>query len=228
MSATTAAWLMVGLDVSAIFYTLWVLSLAKLQLVWRWRIGGAMFAWLMVLHVGLSSQSIFPQHISGVNFLAIIFGYVGVVGALLLLFPPLRRIVIHLDQQYLLLFQGIRVFFGAGFLTMASLGILPQVFGILDGWTHISAGFFGLIAAYSLAANADGHRRAWFANIFGLVDILIVASTLALILLPELTPHHSMMYAVFLPAPLWLWFHVISIWKLVTTNSNHFISKTEV
>jgi hypothetical protein len=98
---------------------------------------------------------------------------------------------------------------------MASLGNLPTTFGILDGWTHISAGFLGLIAAFALARGADGARRAWFANIFGLADILVVASTLSLLLLPTLTPHHSMMYAVFLPAPLWLWFHLVSIWKLL-------------
>ncbi|MCX7218879.1 MAG: hypothetical protein NTY70_08030, partial [Burkholderiales bacterium] len=61
----------------------------------------------------------------------------------------------------------------------------------------------------------QGNRRAWFANLFGLTDILIVASTLALILLPQIGPHHPMMYAVFLPAPLWLWFHLVSIWKLL-------------
>ena len=97
----------------------------------------------------------------------------------------------------------------------ASLGVLPTEFGIVDGLTHIGARFFGLIAAFSLAAGVEGARRAWFANIFGLMDILIVASSLALVLLPDIGPHHSMMYAVFLPAPLWLWFHIVSIWKLV-------------
>jgi hypothetical protein len=80
---------------------------------------------------------------------------------------------------------------------------------------HIAAGFFGLIAAFTLAADADGIRRAWFANIFGLADILVVTSTLSIFLLPTITPYHSIMYAVFLPAPLWLWFHLVSIWKLL-------------
>lgn len=34
-------------------------------------------------------------------------------------------------------------------------------------------------------------------------------------LLPVRMPHHPMMYAVFLHSPLWLWFHLISIWKLL-------------
>ena len=218
MSETTAAWFMFGLDVTMIFYTMWVLSLSKPQAGLKWRIGAVMFAWLMALHLGLSSKSIFPKDISGLTFFSIVLVCLAVIGAFLLLFPPLKRIVLNLEQKHLLLFQGIRVFFGAGFLMMASVGILPKAFGILDGWTHISAGFFGLIAAYSLATNTDGEKRAWFANIFGLGDILIVASTLAFILLPELTPHHSMMYAVFLPAPLWLWFHIISIGKLVAAK----------
>ena len=114
-----------------------------------------------------------------------------------------------------MLLQGVRVFFGAVFLMFASQGVLPATFGIIDGFTHIGAGFFGLIAAFSIASGINGKRRAWFANLFGLADILIVASSLALVLLPTIGPHHPMMYAVFLPAPLWLWFHLISIIRLV-------------
>ena len=44
----------------------------------------------------------------------------------------------------------------------------------------------GLIAAFSLAADIDRECFAWFANLFGLADILIVASSLALVLLPRL------------------------------------------
>jgi hypothetical protein len=36
-----------------------------------------------------------------------------------------------------------------------------------------------------------------------------------LVILDDITPHGSMMYAVFLPAPLWLWFHLISMYKLL-------------
>jgi len=179
-----------------------------------------MLLWLAVLHVGLSSQSIFAQDISGIAFLAVIFAGVGAVGAVLLLIPPLRGLLLGLEQSQLMLLQGIRVFFGATFLMQASTGVLPQTFGILDGYTHIGAGFFGLIAAFSVAAGVQGKRRVWFANIFGLVDILVVASSLALVLLPEIGPHHPMMYAVFLPAPLWLWFHLVSIWKLVRVKDS--------
>ncbi len=219
MSAFTSSWFAIFLDATMIIYTLWVISLGDTKGKLSLGIGAGMLAWLGALHLGLSTKSIFPADISGPAFLAIVFLAVGAVGALLLLAPPIRQQLLALDQRQLMLMQGIRVVFGANFLMQASLGGLPQAFGILDGWTHIGAGFFGLVAAFTLATGADGVWRAWFANLFGITDILVVASTLSLILLPTLTPHHPMMYAVFLPAPLWLWFHLVSMWKLVGEHS---------
>lgn len=228
MPEPIATLIAIALNAIMIFYTLWVLSLSHPSLGLRLRIGSALIGWLIPLYLGLSSKQLFPVNISGIAFLLIIFGFVGVVGGLILL-TPVRPLLVSLSQEQLLLFQGIRVLFGANFLMQAGTGNLPVVFGILDGWTHISAGFFGLIAAFSLAVDRAGIRRAWFANLFGLGDILVVASSLALILLPELTPHHAMMYAVFLPAPLWLWFHLISIWKFMTESSDrpHQLSTSE-
>lgn len=218
MSEATSAYLMMSLDIMMIIYTLWVIYLSKPSKP-MFGIGLALFAWLGLLHFGLSTKSIFPENISGIAFLSIILVAVGVVGALLFSIAPVRRLLLDLSQEQLLLLQGIRVFFGASFLTQASTGVLPAEFGIVDGWTHILAGFLGLVAAFTLAKGTNGLRRVWFANIFGLLDILIVASTLSLLLLPSITPHHSMMYAVFLPAPLWLWFHLISIGKLLRPTS---------
>lgn len=232
MFESLSAWFMVGLDILMVIYTLWVFSLSRPEIKLRAGLGAAMLAWIALLHLGLSTKSIFPADISGVVFLVIIFAYVGVVGAVLFVLPPTCHLLMHLGQEQLLLLQGIRVFFGAGFLMQASLGNLPKLFGILDGWTHIAAGFLGLVAAFSVAAGVEGTRRTWFANLFGLADILVVASTLALVLLPEIGPHHSMMYAVFLPAPLWLWFHLVSLWKLVRernvmTSPTHLHSHSE-
>ncbi len=215
MSNLSPTWTMIGLDALMIVYTLWVLSMARPLGQLGRIIGASMLGWLVILNWSLTNERLFPKDISGIAFLALIFAAVGLVGALLLLVPPIRRLLFGLSQQQLLLMQGIRVFFGATFLMHASLGVLPQAFGIVDGLTHTGAGFFGLVAAFSLASGVDGERRAWFANLFGLADILVVASSLALVLLPELGPHHPMMYAVFLPAPLWLWFHIVSIAKLL-------------
>ncbi len=204
---------MIGLDLIMITYTLWVIKLndRKSQI----GLGVILISWLFLLHLGLSSKSLFPEDISGVIFLILIFVAVGVVGLLLFLVPSLRRLVLGLTQQQLLMMQGIRVFFGASFLMQASLGAMPLLFGIIDGWTHIAAGFFGIVAAYLVAINTNSVKHIWFANVFGLLDILIVASTLSFVILSDITPHGNMMYAVFLPAPLWLWFHLISIYKLI-------------
>jgi hypothetical protein len=219
MSFFTTAPFAIFLDLMMIIYTLWVISLGDKNGKLSISLGAGMLVWLGVLHFVLSTKSLFPEDISSITFLIIIFTAVGAVGALLLLVKPIRNKLLALSQKQLLLLQGIRVFFGANFLMQASLGGLPQIFGILDGWTHIAAGFLGLIAAFTLATDKDGERRAWFANVFGVVDILVVASTLALVLLPTLTPFHPMMYAVFLPAPLWLWFHLVSMWKLVESKN---------
>ncbi len=52
---------MIGLDILMVIYTLWVLSHFK-PVGWkRIVIGVSMLVWLTVLHLGLSSQSIFPK-----------------------------------------------------------------------------------------------------------------------------------------------------------------------
>lgn len=219
MPFISSPWFMIGLDMLMITYTLWILSLSNKNR-FHLGLGAGLMVWLFLLHYGLSTQSIFPETISGGAFLAIIVTAVGAVGVLLLGVPSIRTVLLRLTQQQLLLLQGVRVFFGATFLMHASVGTMPLLFGVVDGWSHIAAGFFGLVAAYSFASNIDANRRAWFANLFGLTDILIVASTLSLLILQDITPHGVMMYAVFLPAPLWLWFHIISIYKLTTDNRN--------
>lgn len=223
MSFLASPWFMIGLDLLMITYTLWVLSLSNNNR-FHYGIGAALLAWLIALHFGLSTQSLFSENISGPVFLAVIVIAVGGVGAVLLGIPAIRKTLLSLTQQQLLLLQGIRVFFGATFLMQASIGAMPLVFGIIDGWSHVTAGFLGLAAAFCCSINANDVRRVWFANLWGLVDIVVVASTLSLLILRDITPHGSMMYAVFLPAPLWLWFHLVSICKLLTQDETALIS----
>jgi hypothetical protein len=62
----------IALDIFMIVYTLWVLSLnndGKMP----WGLGAAMAVWLGALHIGLSNQLLFPENISGITFLLIIF-----------------------------------------------------------------------------------------------------------------------------------------------------------
>ena len=124
MSLISSNWFMVGLDLLMITYTLWVHSLSNNN-KFHYGIGGGLLAWLTLLHFGLSTKSIFSEDISGILFLIIIFGAVGLVGLFLLTIPRVKGVVLGLNQQQLLLMQGIRVFFGASFLMQASVGNMP-------------------------------------------------------------------------------------------------------
>lgn len=211
MTHASSTAFMVGLDGLMIAYTLWVLARAGASRGLRAGVAGALVTWLGALF-WLFVAGPLPHAVPGLLFLGVIVGFVGFVGVVLLGVPTLRRALLTLDHVDLLLPQGIRVFFGASFLMQAALGVLPTTFGILDGFSHVAAGFLGLLAAY-LVQRESSKAALWTANVFGLGDILVVASTLALVLLPEITPRHSMMLAVFLPAPIWAWLHVISIYR---------------
>lgn len=203
----------IGLDILMIIYTLWVVSLNRNGKM-SWIIGFIMILWLWVIHFLLSWRIIFPESINWFIFLMIIFWYVWFIWIVWCLIPGVRKLISELSQEQLLLMQWVRVFFGANFLMLAAYELLPTLFGVIDGWTHISAGFFALIAAFTVSKKIYANSRVLFANIFGLVDIIIVASTIALVLLPVITPYSAMMYAVFLPAPLWFWFHIVSLYRV--------------
>lgn len=212
---TTGA--MLALNAINIVYVSWVLSLRADSRRWSLPVAAAMLLWLAALHIGLSTGSMFAPEISGLAFLAVILAAVAGVAALLFL-TPLRLLMAALSQQQLMLLQGVRVWFGAVFLMWAAQGLLPPSFGIVDGFTHVGAGFFGLIAAHACASGHAARARTWFATLFGMADILVVAGTLALVLLPQIGVHHPMMYAVFLPAPLWLCAHLASLRRLVRSG----------
>ena len=212
--------LMILLDIAAIAFTAWVVYRGGGSLKVIAGASSALLAWLAILHGIISTRSVFPPDITGPIFLAVIFTVVGLFGAAIFI-TPVGRTLMSLDHQTLLLAQGIRIYFGAGFLLQAGIGLLPFGFGIIDGFTHVSAGFLALIAAVLLGHSAKKPSLVVLANTFGLMDILIVASSIALILLPEMTPYHPMMYAVFLPAPIWLWFHLLSFAKMFHRPQSH-------
>lgn len=221
MNAFFATPAMLLLDVLMIVYSLWVLGQRNSLSNKAWWIGSALLGWLALLYIGFATQSVFPANISGWAFYLVVLAGVGCVGSILLLPRAIRDYVLQLDQRQLMMLQGVRVYFGACFLIQGGLGLLPNSFAVIDGLTHISAGFFSLIAAFCVAAGRNGRRRVWFANVFGLTDILIVATSLAFVLLDDIGPYHPMMYAVFLPAPIWLWAHLISIYKLLDRKADN-------
>ena len=213
-SISVAAWSAIGLDVAMIAYTAWHLTrsgFSRLYVLLGICVG---LAWLGVLAGVLLPGDLLPPNVSGAAFFTVVLAFVGLVG---LGFLFLRRGFLELSHRALLIPQGVRVYFGANFLIWGGLGVLPQTFGILDGLTHATAGFLALLAA----SEVDEHPTplTWVANLFGLADILVVATTLAFVLLPQLGTSHPMMFAVFLPAPVWLWLHLFALYKAAGSNA---------
>lgn len=197
---------MLGLDVVALVTTL---ALFRVRGV-RWRglaITGALaLGWLLLMHA-LARDSLVPEQLSTPAFLGLVVLGVAVAGGLLWF---AKGAVALLTDADLLRLQGVRLLFGATFFIQALVGALPRQFGLIDGVTHMLAGALGLWAARSSLRGA-----AWLANLFGIVDIVVVLSTLSVVLLPEITARHPMMYAVFGPAPFWAWWHVLSLGRLL-------------
>ncbi len=174
-----------------------------------------MIAVLSFLLWGVVSHSLFPPDISGTTFFVCLMGTVALVTGAFAFIPALRHALLNTPQEILLLPQGLRVFLGAGFLAAASLHLMPVSFGIADGMTHIAAGFLALKTGLLWGRGEQNGRELWFANLFGLLDIVTVALGLSFVLLPVLTPSHNIMLAAFFAAPLFVGLHVMSLAKAV-------------
>tara|TARA_R110001592_G_scaffold90460_2_gene265933 strand:+ start:2118 stop:2789 length:672 start_codon:yes stop_codon:yes gene_type:complete len=174
--------------------------------------------WLFGVHMYVSQKLILPEDVSSLGFMAFLVVGVGAVSGLLFL-TPIRDKVLSIRQEYLMLIQGLRVFFGMGFLIQGALGIMPLYFGITDGFFHITSAFLALKAGLLLNvkdSGCSGKKGLWTANIFGLSDIAIVVYGLSFYLLKDVGPHHGVMYAALFAAPIFINAHFVSIYKLLT------------
>lgn len=174
-----------------------------------------MMLWLGSLIIGISTHSLFPTGTGNWIFFFLLFGWVGVVCAASLSIKPMRDALLAIPQPLLMLPQGLRIFFGAGFLLQAALATMPKEFGMIDGMTHIIAGFLALKTGLLLGQQGKQKFELWFANLFGLADIVAVASGLAFILIDDTGLYHNIMLAAFFAAPIFVLLHVLSIIKLI-------------
>ncbi|MEL6110959.1 MAG: hypothetical protein AAFU85_33550 [Planctomycetota bacterium] len=175
-------------------------------------------AWIGLLAFLIPNESLYPNDISPVAFFVSIVLGVGAFSAIGLL-TPIGRTLAKSGQETLLLPQGLRVFFGAGFLIEGGLGIMPQSFAILDGITHITAAFLCMKAAVLIQNKTSKHGELWTANLFGLTDIVVVACGLSFFLLGEVGPNHNVMLAALFAAPVFINLHFVSLWKLVAERN---------
>jgi hypothetical protein len=121
--------------------------------------------------------------------------------------------LLALPQYYLLLPQAFRMFFGAGFIIEAAYGILPIDYGVIDGVMHITTAFLATTLAIHIAHGHKPKKSLIMVNIFGLLDIVIVAYGIAFFILGDIGVNHNVFYAVFFPAPIFIWLHLISLYK---------------
>lgn len=160
-----------------------------------------LFEFVKILPVDMSSLSLFILILIGVAFSG-------------LFFYLLKEVFLALPQELLLLPQAFRMFFGAGFIVEAVYGIIPSVYGIVDGVMHITSAFLAVTLAIYIARGCKCKRPLLLVNLFGLLDIVIVAAGIAFVILPQIGTGHNVFLAVFFAAPIFIWLHLISLYRL--------------
>lgn len=212
---TTSYIVIVELVLSAVVLQIFRLSGASPRLLLS--LSTVLLVWIAAVVAGIPRGWFLPEQITGTGmYLIMLIGAVGMSAGILAI-APVRRHLLKMPPEFLLFPQTLRVFLGAGFLIETALGILPMPFGILDGLTHITAGFLAMSAALGLALWQRAHfRGVWLANIFGMLDIIAVATGIAFVMLEELTTRHNILIVVFFVAPLLITFHLASMWQAYT------------
>ena len=164
--------------------------------------------WWIATLLLFGNNSVLPNDISSMALFTIILIGVALVGVVL---SPIMKALIALPQEFLLLPQAFRMFFGAGFLIEAIFGIMPQGYGAVDGILHIITAFLATTLAIYVARGAKVTKSLIMVNIFGLLDIVVVAGGIAFFILSDIGTDHNVFYAVFFAAPIFIWLHLISL-----------------
>ncbi len=169
------------------------------------------------MHWGFGGRNFLSAELSGGLFYTLILG--GAATVVALLYFTSSTVFDNLNQKHLQLAQGLRVFVGAGFLMEGVLGVIPGWFSIMDGFFHITSGFLALVAAIAFSLKLPSNRRLlWAANIVGLLDIVVIVTSICFVVWADLGPHHNMNYVVFGAGPILLWIHFNSIKKLLQSK----------
>jgi len=176
---------------------------------------GIFGVWWVSTLVLFGNNSILLNDISSLTLFIIILMGVGLVGFVL---SPIMKALVALPQEFLLLPQAFRMFFGAGFIVEAVFGIMPQGYGVVDGVLHITTAFLATTLAIYVARGAKVTKSLVMVNLFGLIDIVVVAYGIAFFILEDIGVDHNVFYAVFFAAPIFIWLHLISLYKVYLTS----------
>ena len=178
---------------------------------------GIFGVWFVATLFLFGKNSVIPSDISSLMLFIIILLGVGLVGLIL---SPIMKALVTLPQEFLLLPQAFRMFFGAGFIVEAVFGIIPAGYGTVDGILHIATAFLATTLAIYVARGAKVTRSLIMVNIFGLLDIVIVAGGIAFFILKDIGTDHNVFYAVFFAALIFIWLHLISLYKVYVESTN--------
>ena len=168
-------------------------------------------SWFVATLLLFGENTVLPKDISSFGLFSIVLLGLGVAGLAL---SPLFKALIALPQEFLLLPQAFRMFFGAGFIVEAVFGIIPAGYGAVDGILHIATAFLATTLAIYVARGANVTKSLVLVNLFGLLDIVVVASGIAFFILGDIGVEHNVFYAVFMAAPIFIWLHLISLYKV--------------
>lgn len=213
----TTYWV-IGVNIIFLFATLWLLKIGRATQTTKWIFGLISIAWITFIHFVFSNKLLIPIDVSGGAFYALTLTSATLV-LTVFYFSPLKKIFDNIPQEYIQIVQGLRVFVASGFLMEGVLQIIPAWFSIMDGFLHVSSGFLALIAAIAVAKNQRSKNQLlWLANIVGVLDIVIIVTSISLVVWEDLGAFHNMQYVVFYTGVLLLWFHFLSISKLIKSN----------
>ena len=212
----TTYWV-IGVNISFLFATLWLLKIGRASQTTKWVFGLISFAWIIFIHAVFSNKTLIPIDISGGAMYAFTLSSAALVLAVFY-FSPIKKVFDNIPQEYIQIVQGLRVFVACGFLMEGVLHVIPTWFSIMDGFFHVTTGFLSLLAAFAVAKNNKSQNKLlWMANIVGLLDIVIILTSMCFLVWKDLGAFHNMQYVVFYAAVLLLWFHFVSISKLLKT-----------
>ena len=208
----------IGVNIVFLLATLWLLKIGRASKTAKLVFGTVSVAWMFFIHFVFSNKVLIPIDISGGAMYAFTLSSAALV-LTVFYFSPLKKVFDNIPQEYIQIVQGLRVFVAAGFLMEGVLHVIPAWFAIMDGFFHVTTGFLSLIAAIAVAKNnRSKNKLLWLANIVGLLDIVTIATSMSFFVWKDLGAFHNMQYVVFYTAVLLLWFHFVSISKLIKSN----------
>ncbi|MDX2173873.1 MAG: hypothetical protein SFY56_12190 [Bacteroidota bacterium] len=212
--SNTTLWTMV-VNIAFMFGALWLLKKGNASSTLKTIFTVFSVIWIAFIYSVINNKLIISPNISGAIFYAITL--VSASAVLLFFFKsPLKIVFDSIKQEDIQWVQGMRVFVAAGFLMEGAVGVIPAWFSVMDGYLHVTSGFFALIAAIAVLKNSPiKNTLLWLANLIGLIDIVIIVTSINFVVWKEIGPFHNMQTVVFYTGVLLLWFHLISILKLL-------------